>query len=134
MNIKLIIALPVALFMLQQSFAQECKTNADLDNTPGKYLTAAQYPWPAVRAEYFNKMATGADKTMAKKTLADIEKIEAKSHEGFKLTGGNWENYYSTKGYGYYGKVKLAQYNFESSLHEYFCMNGKLKRNDEAGT
>jgi hypothetical protein len=32
------------------------------------------------------------------------------------------------------GNTKLGQYRFESSLHEFFCLNGKLKRNDEAGT
>lgn len=26
---------PIAFLLAQQSFAQECKTNADLDNTPG---------------------------------------------------------------------------------------------------
>lgn len=126
--------IPIAFLLAQQSFAQDCKTNADLDNTPGKYLTASQYPWPAVRAEYFKNLTSASDKAVAKQTLNQIENIEAKNHSGFNLTGGNLENYYSTKGYGYYGKVKLAQYNFESSLHEYFCMNGKLKRNDEAET
>lgn len=134
MNKTFLKIVPIAFLLTQQSFAQDCKTNADLDNTPGKYLTAAQYPWPAVRAEYFKNLTSAADKAVAKQTLNQIENIEAKSHDGFNLTGGNWENYYSTKGYGYYDKVKLAQYNFESSLHEYFCMNGKLKRNDEAGT
>lgn len=114
--------------------AQTCKTNADLDTVTGKYLTAAQYPWPAVRAEYFKNMTTATDKAMAKQILSKIETIEQQSHTGFNLTGGNWENLYSTKGYGYFGNTKLGQYNFESSLHEFFCLNGKLKRNDEAGT
>lgn len=129
MNITLVI-----LTVVQSAVAQDCKTSKDLEAVSGKYQTAAQYPWPAVRAEYFKNLALAADKVVAKQTLNQIENIEAKSHDGFNLTGGNWENYYSTKGYGYYGKVKLAQYNFESSLHEYFCINGKLKRNDEAGT
>lgn len=129
MNITLVI-----LTVVQGAVAQDCKTSKDLEAVSGKYQTAAQYPWPAVRAEYFKNLTSAADKAVAKQTLNQIENIEAKSHDGFNLTGGNWENYYSTKGYGYYGKVKLAQYNFESSLHEYFCMNGKLKRNDEAGT
>ncbi len=129
MNIAL-----VTLTVVQSAVAQDCKTSKDLEAVSGKYQTAAQYPWPAVRAEYFQNLTSAADKPVAKQTLSQIENIEAKSHDGFNLTGGNWENYYSTKRYGYYGKVKLAQYNFESSLHEYFCMNGKLKRNDEAGT
>ncbi|MGN6352297.1 MAG: hypothetical protein ACTHLB_02865 [Parafilimonas sp.] len=124
----------LAFFCMQQVQAQPCKTNAEVETVPGKYQTAAQYPWPAVRAEYFKNMSTAADKIMAKQTLNQIEKIEAKSHEGFILTGGNWENMYSTKGYAYYGTTKLGQYSFEASLHEFFCLNGKLKRNDEAGT
>lgn len=125
----------VALFVFSQPVtAQDCKTNADLDATPGKYLTAAEYPWPAVRAEYFAKMATTKDKAMAKQIAGQIEKAEQQSHAGFKLTGGNWENTYSSKGYEYLGNTKLGQYRIESSLHEFFCFNGKLKRNDEAGT
>lgn len=123
-----------AFFFIQQVKAQDCKTNADVETVQGKYQTAAQYPRPAVRTEYFKNMATAPDKAMAKKTLGDIENIEAKTHAGFTLTGGNWENIYSTKGYGYLGNTKLGQYNFEASLHEFFCLNGKLKRNDEAGT
>ncbi len=130
----LIFNLTVALVLAQQLVAQTCKTTAELDAFPGKYLTAAQYPWPAVRAEYFMNMATAADKAMAKQILGQIEKTEQQSHAGFSLSGGNWENYYSTKGYGYFGNTKLGQYRFESSLHEFFCLNGKLKRNDEAGT
>lgn len=118
----------------QRVLAQDCKTNADLDATPGKYVTAAEYPWPAVRAEYFAKMTTTKDKAMAKQIAGQIEKAEQQSHAGFKLTGGNWENTYSSKGYEYLGNTKLGQYRFESSLHEFFCLNGKLKRNDEAGT
>ena len=60
---------------VQQAYAQDCKTNAELDAAPGKYLTAAQYPWPAARAEYFNKMATATDKAMAKQILGQIEKL-----------------------------------------------------------
>ena len=60
--------------------AQDCKTTAELDVVPGKYLTAAQYPWPAARAEYYSKMNTAADKAMAKKVLEQIEKTEQKSH------------------------------------------------------
>lgn len=122
------------LLLAQQVFSQDCKTNADLDATPGKYLTAAQYPWPAVRAEYFNKMATAADKAMARQVLEKIEKNESQSHAGFSLTGGNWENYYSTEGYNYFGNSRLGQYTFQSSLHEFFCAKGKLVRNEEAST
>lgn len=121
-------------FLSQRVFSQNCKTNADLVATPGKYLTAAEYPWPAVRAEYFAKMTTTKDKAMAKQIAGQIEMAEQQSHAGFKLTGGNWENTYSSEGYEYLGNTRLGQYRFESSLHEYFCLNGKLKRNDEAGT
>ena len=114
--------------------AQDCKTNADLDATPGKYLTAAQYPWPAARAEYFNNMKTAADKAMAKKTLEQIEKTEQQSHAGFNLTGGNWENTFSTAGYQYLSNTKLGQYTFQAALYEFFCANGKAKRNSEYST
>lgn len=133
---KKLIFLLLSLISLssQRIFSQNCKTNADLDASPGKYLTAAEYPWPAVRAEYFAKMAGTKDKVMAKQIAGQIEKTEQQSHAGFKLTGGNWENIYASKGYGYLSNTKLGQYRFESSLHEFFCLNGKLKRNDEAGT
>jgi hypothetical protein len=114
--------------------AQDCKTNTDLDAMPGKYLTAAQYPWLAARAEYFMKMVTPADKAMAKQTLAQLEKIEEQSRSGFNLTGGNWEHYYSTEGYGYAGNTKLGRYTFQSALHEFFCANGKPVRNSEYST
>lgn len=120
-----------ALLWVQYGYAQDCKTNAEVDATPGKYLTAAQYPWPAVRAEYFNKLATAADKAMAKQTLGQIEKIEQQSHNGFTLTGGNWENSYATIGYEYAGNIKLGQYIFQAALYELFCANGKLVRNSE---
>ncbi|MBS1509547.1 MAG: hypothetical protein JST86_01805 [Bacteroidetes bacterium] len=131
-----LITLTSILFVLtvQFVFSQTCKTNADAANVPGKYQTAAEYPWPAVRAEYFKNLTVAADKAAAKQVLAQIEKTEAQSHTGFTLTGGNWQNYYTTNGYGYYAAVKLGQYYFESSLHEYFCLNGKLKPNDEAAT
>lgn len=131
---KLFITFSLLAAIFNVSNAQTCKTNADLETVPGKYQTAAEHPWPAVRASYFNNLTSTTDKTIAKQTLNQIEKTEAQSHAGFNLTGGNWENIYSTKGYGYFGNIKLGQYTFESSLHEFFCLNGKLKRNDEAGT
>ena len=127
----LLLSVVATVLLMHQLKAQDCKTSSELDGTPGKFLTAAQYPWPAVRAQYFNNMATATDKAMAKKTLADVEKTEIKSHAGFNLTGGNWENYYTTDGYQYLGNTKLGQYSFQASLHEFFCINGKLKRNDE---
>lgn len=128
------IIIAIAALLIQRATAQDCKTNADLDATPGKYLTAAQYPWPAVKAEYFNKMTTAADKAMAKQTLEKIEKTEQQSHTGFTLTGGNWENYYSTEGYQYLSNFRLGQYTFQAALYEYFCSQGKLVRNSEYST
>ncbi len=124
----------IPLLLLQQAKAQNCTTNADLENVPGKYLAAAEYPWPAVRAEYFKNLPFAADKALAKKTLEKIELIEKQSHADFNLTGANWENIFVTRGYGYLASSKVGIYNFESSLHEFFCLNGKLKRNDEAAT
>jgi len=118
-------------FSCLMSFAQDCKTDADLDAAPGKYITAAQYPWPAVRAEYFSKMTTAADKAMAKQTLEKLEKVELQSRNNFNLTGGNWENLFVTVGYKYFGNAKLGAFTFESSLHEYFCVKGKSVRNSE---
>lgn len=114
--------------------AQDCKTNADLDAAPGKYLTAAEYPWPAARAEYFNQMTTAADKAMAKQVLSKVEGIEQQSHNGFNLTGGNWESIYSTEDYGYAANTKLGQYTFQSALYEFFCAKGKSVRNSEYST
>ncbi|MGC4130330.1 MAG: hypothetical protein QM564_12420 [Bergeyella sp.] len=122
------------LFCIAKATAQNCQTNADVDAVSGKYLTAAQYPVPAVRAEYFDNMTTAADKALAKQTLLQIEKIEQQSHSGFNLTGGNWENQFSTEGYSDINKTKLGQYTFHSEFHEYFCRNGKLVRNEEYST
>mgnify|MGYP000855553153 CR=1 FL=1 len=134
MKNKFILKISITLFCSQTVLAQDCKTDADVASQPGKYLTAAQYPWPAVRAEYFNNLTTAADKSIAKKTLTQIENIEQKTHNGFALTGGNWENFYSTKGYQYFANTKLGQYSFEAALHEYFCAKGKLTRNSEYST
>ncbi|MBP8766302.1 MAG: hypothetical protein KBH30_12355, partial [Ferruginibacter sp.] len=79
----LIISIVTISIFSQQLKAQDCKTSAELDASPGKYLTAAQYPWPAARTEYFSKMTTATDKAMAKKILGDLEKTEAQSHAGF---------------------------------------------------
>ncbi len=134
-SLRKLIATAICLNILIQSvLAQDCKTTEELDAVPGKYLTAAQYPWPAARAEYFSKMTTAADKSMAKNTLEQIEKIEQKSHTGFNLTGGNWENTFSTQGYGFAGNTKLGNYYFQAALHEYFCGKGKLVRNSEFST
>lgn len=129
-----IIIVIVLNILLPAANAQDCLTSEDLYNVPGKYLTAAQYPWPAVRAEYFKKMATAADIATARKTLEQLEKIEAESHSGFRLTGGNWENYYSTEGYDYPANIRLGTYTFQAALYEYFCAKGKLMRNTEYGT
>jgi len=133
MKMMLLISVTL-LFSYSKGFSQDCKADADLDAVPGKYLTADQYQWPAVKAAYYNNLSTPTDKAIAKKTLGDIEKIEQQSHTGFNLTGGNWENYYSTEGYGFAGNTKLGKYTFQSSLHEYFCNKGKLIRNGEAST
>lgn len=126
--------LSMLLLFLSTVKAQDCKTSADLDATPGKYLTAAQYPWPAARAEYFMNLKTATDKALGKKTLENIEKIEQQSHPGFNLTGGNWENSFSSKGYQYFDNTKLGQYNFQAAFYEYICVNGKMKRNSEYQT
>lgn len=130
-KIILIQSVSYLLLLCTAGNAQDCKTNADLDTIPGKYLTAAQYPWPAVRAAYFSKMSTSSDKAMAKKILEQIEKTEQQSHAGFNLTGGNWENDFSSVGYQYLSNSKLGQYTFEAALYEYFCAGGKVKRNSE---
>lgn len=131
---KRIILPTLCCLLLQTPQAQDCVSNADVDAVAGKYLTADQYPWPAVRAEYFKGMSAAADKAMAKQTLLQIEKIEQQSHQGFNLTGGNWENTFSTDGYVYFGNNRLGRSTFQSSLFEYFCYKGKLTRNTEANT
>lgn len=111
-----------------------CNSKEELATAPGKYFTAAQYPWPAVRAEYFKKMTTAADKATAKQTLEQIEKREQQSRTGFTLAGGSWEAYYSTEGYTYAGSTKLADYRFQAAFHEYICINKKVERNGEYST
>lgn len=126
--------LTVALLIAQQSISQDCKTHADLVDAPGKYLTAAQHPWPAARSGYFYYLSTAADKAMAKKTLEQIEKIDQKSQADFKLTGGNWESTFSSAGYEYAGSTKLGKYTFQAGYFEFFCRGEKSFRNSEYGT
>lgn len=122
------------LLFAQAATAQDCKTSADLYNVTGKYLTAAEYPWPAARAEYFNKMVTPAGKATAKQVLGQIEKLEQQSRTGFTITGGNWENTYSTEGNNSLGNARLGKYTFQSAFHAFFCNKGKMIRNDEYST
>jgi len=124
----------IALGCMQNSFAQNCKTTAELDIVPGQYLTAAQHPWPAARASYFEELKTAADKAIAKKTLELIEKAEQQSRMGFNLTGGNWENTFSSNGYQYAGNNRLGKFYLQAAHYEFFCASGKLKRNTEYGT
>jgi len=124
----------IVMFCIQNSYSQNCKTTADLDGVSGQYLTAAQHPWPAARADYFNEFKTTADKALAKKTLEQIEKIEQQTRVGFSLTGGNWENTFSSRGYAYSSDTKLGKYYLQTGHHEFVCVSGKLKRNGEYGT
>jgi hypothetical protein len=124
----------IILFGAQQVDAQTCKTTADLDGVPGQYLTAAQYPWPAARAEYFRELNTAADKALAKKTLELLEKAEQPSRVGFNLTGGNWESTFSSNGYEYAANTKLGKYYLQTAHREFVCVSGKLKLNSEFGT
>ncbi|HMT72496.1 MAG TPA: hypothetical protein PKA77_00380 [Chitinophagaceae bacterium] len=130
---KLFVTL-TAILCTQIIYTQNCKTTAGLDAVPGQYLTAAQHPWPAARAGYFESLKTVADKAMAKKILEQIEKKEQQSRAGFNLTGGNWENTFSSNGYEYAGSSKLAKYYFQAAHYEFFCASGKQKRNSEYGT
>ncbi len=111
-----------------------CNSKEELAGAPGTYLTAAQYPWPAVRAAYFEKMSTSADKTAARQSLEQIEKLEQQSRSHFALTGGTWEGYYSTEGYHYAGMKRLADYRFQVAFHEFLCINKKTARNGEYST
>lgn len=124
----------LAMTGMQNSYTQNCITSAELDVVPGEYLTAAQHPWPAARANYFEALKTASDKAIAKKTLELIEKTEQQSRVGFSLTGGNWENTFSGNGYEYAGNIKLGKYYLQASHYEFFCAGGKLKRNSEYGT
>lgn len=111
-----------------------CATKEELATALGKYFTAAQYPWPAVRAEYFKEMTVPQDKAAAKQTLEQIEKLEQQSRAGFTLAGGSLEAYYSSEGYEYAGAKKLADYRFQAAFHEYICINKKVARNSEYST
>lgn len=111
-----------------------CASKQELQDVAGKYQTASQYPWPAVRAAYFSNLSAAADKAIAKQTLGQIEILEQKSRTNFNFTGGFWEAYYSTEGYKYAGNKKLADYRFQIALHEYICINKKATRNDEYST
>lgn len=111
-----------------------CNSKEELAMAPGKYFNASQYPWPAVRAEYFKKMTTASDKAVARQTLEQIEKMEQQSRGSFALAGGTWEGYYSSEGYNYFGSKKLADYRFQAAFHEYLCINKKVNRNNEYST
>jgi hypothetical protein len=59
--------------------------------------------------------------------LEQIEKTEQQSHAGFNLTGGNWENVFSTTGYQYLSNTKLGQYTFQAALYEFFVQMERQK-------
>ncbi len=124
----------ITMLSMQTNFAQDCKTNTELDVVPGQYLTAAQHPWPAARAGYLNELKTAGDKVTAKKILEQAEKTEQQSRTGFNLTGGNWENTYSGNGYEYAANSRLAQYYLQAAHYEFFCASGKPKRSGEYST
>lgn len=111
-----------------------CGSKEELSGAAGKYYTAAQYPWPGVRAAYFEKMTTAADKATARQTLEQIEKLEQQSRNNFTLRGGTWEALYSTEGYLYTSGKRLADYRFQAAFHEYLCINRKTDRNGEYST
>ena len=111
-----------------------CVSKAELETAPGTYFTSAQYPWPAVRAEYFAKMATAADKANAKQTLERVEDLERQTRRDFALAGGSWEAYFSSDGYEYAGSRKLADYRFQVAFHEHLCIREQMQRNGEFST
>ncbi|QEC43283.1 hypothetical protein FSB84_16855 [Pseudobacter ginsenosidimutans] len=86
---------------LLPQYGEPCVSSEELQNRPGRYFTADQYPWPASRAEYFKKLTTAAEKNTAKQTLAQIEKLEQESRSNQAPTGGSWESTYSSEGYQY---------------------------------
>ncbi|OSZ76821.1 hypothetical protein CAP36_10315 [Chitinophagaceae bacterium IBVUCB2] len=132
--LKKIMLVSAAMVYIQSSYAQNCKTREELDAAPGQYLTAAQHPWPAARADYFINLKTVADKAIAKKTLEQVEKTEQQSRIGFTLTGGNWESTFSSNRYEYAGNTKMGSYYLQTAHYEFFCASGKQKRNSEYGT
>lgn len=111
-----------------------CADKAELDSEPGKYLTSAQYPWPAVRAAYYSKLNTAAEKATGKQTLEQIEKLEQKTRSNFTLTGGSLENTFSSEGYQFIGDSRLADYRMQQGFFEWICVNKKMQRNGEYST
>ncbi len=111
-----------------------CADKAELDSEPGKYLTSAQYPWPAVRAAYYSKLNTAAEKATGKQTLEQIEKLEQKTRSNFTLTGGSLENTFSSEGYQFIGDSRLADYRLQQGFFEWICVNKKMQRNGEYST
>lgn len=118
----------------QSPYGGPCATSNELQSRPGKYFTADQYPWPAVRAEYFKKLTTPAEKATAKQTLAKMEKLEQQSRSDLAPEGGSWESSYSSEGYQYLGDNRLADYRLQIGFHNYICVQNKIKRNGEYST
>lgn len=111
-----------------------CSSKEEVSKLLGQYVSAAEYPWPAARAEYFKKLNSNAEKAKAKSVLEQIEKLEQQSRSDFKLAGGIWEATYSSQGYQYVGNTKLADYRFQVGLYSYLCIDNKVRRNDEYST
>ena len=121
-------------FGIHTNAQRPCADKAELDSEPGKYLTAAQYPWPAARAEYYSKLKTAPEKATAKQILEQIEKLEQKTRSGFNLTGGSLENTFSSEGYQFIGDSRLADYRLQQGFYEWVCVKNKMQRNGEYST
>ncbi len=117
----------------QGSLGQSCNNEDDAATMPGRYHTAAQYPWPSARAEYFKDLLA-TDRPTAKGVCEQIEKLEQNSRNSMAPTGGSLENTFTAYGYKFYNNKKMAAYGTVSALYKWNCYKNKITRNTEFST
>jgi hypothetical protein len=118
---------------LQMAFSQNCSSNEEVTALPGKQVDAAHCEWPQQKAHWFDKLQTTADKSLATRTLTQIETLEKESRKNYILTGGVLKTSFGTPSNAKipYGNKSLFSYNLIMGYYEYFCTNNKVKVNDE---
>lgn len=118
----------------QAPYGAPCNSSDELQTLPGKYFTADQHPWPAVRAEYFKKLTTASEKATARQVLLQIEKLEQQSRSNQAPAGGSWESTFSSEGYHYLGDNRLADYRLQLGFYNFICVKNSVIRNSEYNT
>src|SRR6478752_2460262 len=84
---KRIFILIVSSVLLNTAFSQACSSSEELLTVPGKQIDAAHCEWPQQKAHWFDQLSSAANKSIADKTLTQIETLEKDSRKNYNLTG-----------------------------------------------